>query len=130
MKEDILNFEVKLYSPDGVNSPVMDYLDSLADINEEAHIKCLDQILNLPSLIFLRHKSVKAFNIKGYSLFELKIRHKNNAFRFFFVMQKPDVVVLYGFTKKTQKTDKKDVKFGMENLKDYLEKQKTISLMD
>jgi len=128
MKDDILNFEVRLFSPDGVNSPVLDYLDDLADISEEAHIKCVDQILNLPSLIFVRHKSVKAFKIKDYSLFELKIQHKNNTFSFFFIMEKPNVIVVYGFTKKTQKTEQKDIKNGTENLKNYLQKPKSISL--
>ena len=43
-------------------------------------------------------------------------------------MEKPNVIVVYGFTKKTQKTEQRDVKNGVENLKNYLQKPKSISL--
>jgi phage-related protein len=127
VKEDILDFEVRLYSPDGVNSPVVDFLDELSEVSEDLHIKCVDNILNLPEMIFIKHKNIKSFKIKKYTLFELKIRYKNDAFRFFFIMEKPDIIVLYGFTKKTQKTEKKDIKNGVKNLKDYLKNQKSVS---
>lgn len=83
MHEDILNFQVRLYSPNGKDSPVEDYLDDLADTNKQAWVKCVDQILNLPQLIFIRHKSIKPFQVKSESLFELKVRHQNNTFRFY-----------------------------------------------
>jgi phage-related protein len=128
MREDILDFQVRLYSPDGVNSPVEDYLDELAEINERLWIKCVDQILNLPLLVFTRHKSIKPFEIKNTNLFELKVRHDNNAIRFFFIIERPNVIVLYGFTKKSQKTDKRDIKQGLKNLKQYLQTKKSITL--
>lgn len=39
MKDDILNFEVRLFSPDGVNSPVAEYLVELAEKDLQALYK-------------------------------------------------------------------------------------------
>lgn len=34
-------------------------------------------------------------------------------------MEKPNVIVVYGFTKKTQKTEQKDIKKGLQQLNEY-----------
>ena len=119
MKDDILNFEVHLFSPDGVNSPVAEYLVELAEKDLQALYKCTSEIIDLPKLIFSRHKDIKTFKVGSQSFFELKVRYKNNAFRFFFVMEKPNVIIIYGFTKKTQKTEQKDIKKGLQYLGEY-----------
>lgn len=124
--EDILKFQVLFYSSDGVNSPVKDYLAELYDKNQEAGEKCLFMIKDLPLHYYTKNKSIKHFTDAKHSFFELKVKHKNNEFRFFFVTQKPNMIVLYGFTKKTQKTDKRDVNQGINNLELYLDNQKTI----
>jgi phage-related protein len=128
MKEDILNFEVRFYSPDGANSPVIEYLVELYQKDEMIFKKCTSEITDLPKLIFARHKDIKPFKTNGESFFELKVRYKNNAFRFFFVLKKPNIIVVYGFTKKTQKTEKKDINKGLEYLKDYSNQEKSLSL--
>jgi phage-related protein len=111
-----------------VNSPVIEYLIKIYQKDSVAFKKCTSEITDLPKLIFARHKGIKPFKIKDESFFELKVRYKNNAFRFFFTMEEPDVIVVYGFSKKTQKTEKKDIKKGLQYLKNYKETQSSIDL--
>jgi phage-related protein len=117
--EDIKEFKVRLYSPDGVNSPILEYLFELSKKNKEAYFKCLDELLGLPLSIVNNDKSIKPFKGQKVKFSELKVKQKNNEFRFFFAIEKPNVIVIYGFTKKTQKTEKNDIKNGVNNFEDY-----------
>lgn len=124
--EDILKFQVLFYSQDGVNSPVKDFIASLYDKNQPAGEKCLFMIKDLPILVYSKNKAIKKFVDSKHDFFELKVKHKNNEFRFFFVIDKSKIITIYGFTKKTQKTEKRDVNQGVNNLEMYLKNKKTI----
>lgn len=125
-KDDILNFKVLFYSYDGVNSQIKEYLTELYDKNEDAGNKCIAMIQDLPGYFYSRNKSIKQFTNKKHTFFELKVKEKNNEFRFFFVVEQPNIIVVYGFTKKSQKTDKRDVKNGVDQLEMYIRDKTTI----
>lgn len=128
MKEDILNFEVRFYSQDGQNSPVKDYLVDLNDINPELAKEAMKDIYYLPKHIFLQTKSVKYFKVGTKRFCELRVKHKNNICRFFFILENPNLIIFYGFIKKTQKTEEKDKKLGVKYLKEYEQNPRSISL--
>lgn len=126
--EDILKFQVLFYSPDGINSPVSDYLDKMLAKNEENATNCLKHIEALPLLVLNKSKEIKSFTHPKLKLMELKVKGKNKTeFRFFFIIEHPNLIVVYGFDKKTQKTEKRDVNSGVLNLEMYLMDKTTIN---
>jgi len=127
MKEDILNFEVRLFSPDGVNSPVLDYLFELNNKNQDLAKQAIKDLFALPEHFYL-FTNIKHFKHGSKKFYELRVRHKNSICRFFFVAENPNLIVVYGFTKKTQKTEEKDIKKGINSLKQYQNSQNSISL--
>jgi phage-related protein len=121
------NFQVRLYSTDGKNSPILEYILELLQANKEFGLEALVQLRNLPEIMYLgRPKALKVIKNGKFKCYQLRVKHKNNICRFFFVIQQPNYIVIHGFTKKTQKTDKKDLKRGEKNLNDYLETKNSI----
>ncbi len=109
------NYKVYLVSNDGINSPVADYLIDLSKINKELFVKAISHLKSLPNL----HDSftdIKHFSHSSFRCFELRVKSGNNICRFFYTIEKPNFVVLHGFTKKTQKTETKEIKQGENNL--------------
>lgn len=127
MKDYILNFEVRLFSPDGVNSPVLDYLFELKNRNQDLAKQAIKDLFTLLEHFYL-FTNIKHFKHGSKKFYELRVRHKNNICRFFFVVENPNLIVVYGFTKKTQKTEEKDIKKGIDYLEQYQNIQSTISL--
>jgi len=126
-QNDLQHFQVRLYSKDGKTSPVEKYLADLLDYNKEFGLEAITQISKLPEIMYLGFgKKIKSFKQGSFKCLELRIKHKNNICRFFFVVEEPNYIVLYGFTKKTNKTDKKDIAKGESSLKDYLKNKNSI----
>jgi phage-related protein len=124
------SFQIRLYSPDGTTSPVEDYIADLLDSNKEFGLDVIAEIGKLPEIMYLGStKKIKSFKQGDFKCIELRILHKNNLSRLFFVVEEPNFIVLYGFTKKTNKTDKKDIVRGESNLRDY-QKNKYSILFD
>lgn len=124
------SFQIRLYSPDGITSPVEDYIADLLDSNKEFGLDVIAEIGKLPEIMYLGStKKLKYFKQGDFKCLELRILHKSNLSRLFFVIEEPNFIVLYGFTKKTNKTDKKDIVRGESNLRDY-QKNKYSILFD
>lgn len=119
--EKLSSFKVRLYSKDGKTSPVSQYLLELLKTNKLFAWEAIAQISKIPQIMYLGlSDKIKPFKQGNFKCFELRVKHKNNICRFFFIIQEPDYIVFYGFTKKTQSTDEKDISKGENNLKDYL----------
>jgi phage-related protein len=127
MREDLLNFVVLFYSKDGVTSPILDYLQELSIKNEDLASKAIQSIVDLP-LKFYNFDDIKIIKTGKINFYELKVKAGSDACRFFFLIEKPNYVVFYGFTKKTQKTDSKDLKQGQKNLIDFNENQMAVNV--
>ena len=119
MYQDILNFSVYLYSYDGVNSDVIEFLNELIDENSVIAKKAISAISNLPYKIYT-NTDIKPMKVENAKFSELRVQSGSNICRFFFSIERPNVIVLYGFTKKTQKTDRKDINNGIKAYKNYL----------
>ena len=127
MFKDIVNFEVRLASKDGETSDIQEYLDELIIKNPNMADKALIALNTLPNRILI-NKDIKPIKSEKAKLFELRVQSKNDICRFFFVIERPNVIVLYGFTKKTQKTDKKDINAGIRAFEEYQETKLSIPL--
>ena len=129
--EDILKYEVRFYSPDGKASPVLDYLGELSRTNKVTAIKCLEHIKILPLLVYNNNKAIKSFEHPMHKFYELKIKSINRTeFRFFFLKDNPNLIVIYGFSKNTQKTEKSDINRGVLAIEDYKNNNKSVTLFD
>jgi len=123
MLEDILNFEVRFYSTDGVSSPVISFIRDLLASNKNLALRSLEKIPLLPKLLYL-FQDVKHFKVGKISFYELLVRSGKDIYRFFFATEKPNLIIVYRFVKKSQKTDKQDIENGLKFYKDYLINQK------
>ena len=91
-------------------------------------IRAVSAIKLLPAKI-LNNDGVKPMKYKGKVTFwELRVKSGSNICRFFYTLERPNIVIIHGFTKKTQKTDDKDIQQGLRNLADYRENGKAVSI--
>lgn len=106
-REDIQNFKVVCFSNDGQDSPVLEFLESLAVKNPELAKSCISDIKNLP-LLHYTGTNIKQVKIKGIKSYYLKVKKSTNICRFVYQLKKPNIIVIYGFIKKSQKIDRRD----------------------
>ncbi len=125
MYQDILSFSVYLYSEDGKTSSVIEFINELIDKNPVMARKAISAISNLPYKIYT-NTDIKSMKLEDAKFSELRVQSGSNICRFFFAIEKPNVIVLYGFTKKTQKTDKKDLNAGIKAYNGYLKNRQSI----
>lgn len=125
MTTDILNYKVAVSTKDGIQSDVLEYINDLTKNDPEMARKALLAIKNLPIKIYTNRdiKTIKQGKIK---LNELRVQSKSNICRFFYLIEEPNLIVFYGFTKKTQKTELRDINRGIIALEEYNEYQKYI----
>jgi phage-related protein len=117
MRQDVLNFRVLFYSEDSKSSPVLDYLQKIFEQNFKFGAKALQSIIDLPFKYF-HFDDIKVIKSGKQNYYELRVKSGTNICRFFFVIIEPNFVIFYGFTKKQQKTNSRDLKIGLKNLED------------
>ena len=127
MREDLLDFVVLFYSKDGVTSPILDYLQELISKKPDLGAKAVQSIIDLGQK-FYSFDDIKIIKTGKVNFYELRVKSGTDICRFFFLVERPNYVIFYGFTKKTQKTDNKDLKQGQKNLIDFLESKKVITI--
>ena len=127
MREDLLDFVVLFYSKDGITSPVLDYLQELVSKNPDLAAKAIQSIIDLGQK-FYSFDDIKIIKTGKINFYELRVKSGSDICRFFFLVEKPNYIVFYGFTKKTQKTDNKDLKQGQKYLIDFLESKTVVSV--
>ncbi len=117
----------KYFSPDGKDSPVFEYLLALLASNLSLGKKALSMLKDLNNLVYLNHH-IEYFRHGKFRCYELRVRHKNDICRFFFIAEEPHFIVFHGFTKKTEKTEERDIAQGIKNLQSYLYSKNAIDL--
>ena len=107
--------EIELYETEDGKCPVNDYLDSLSEKLNAKTLKTIDllekngQMLRKPYSEYLED-----------GIFELRTKQSSNITRilYFFVIGNK-AILTHGFTKKTQKTPKKEIELAKKYRKDY-----------
>jgi len=113
---DTDNYWKIVYYGDGRGKePVYEFIESL---NPQAQAK-LSNTFDLLSQfgISLGHPHIK--KVTGTDLWELRILGNDNIRIFYITTTGKRFLLLHGFIKKTQKTDKKELKIAISRLKDY-----------
>ena len=112
--------DIIYYEKEDGTIPVVKYIESLD--NEKLKAKVLWEIDLLEKYGFdLKKPYVDSIKGKYYNkLFELRIKFSNNISRiFYFCATNNTFVLLNGYTKKSNKTDKKELNRAIEFMKDY-----------
>lgn len=115
-----MSWNIEYYETEGGNSPVQEFIDSLPDQHQAKITQRIDLLAEKGTL--LKEPYVK--NVKE-KIWELRILAKENIHRiFYFAYTGRKMVLLHGFTKKTEKTPKKEIDIAEERIKDYIRRNK------
>jgi len=114
-------WKIEYYKTTNKKSPVEEFIFSL---DVKAQNKIVDMLTLLKEFgITLSLPHVK--KVTGTSLWELRILGSDNI-RFFYIAQTGKTfLVLHGFSKKKQKTDKKEIEVALKRLVDHKLRGKT-----
>ena len=101
--------------------PIEDFLESLSNKQVEKVFFVLDLIENIDIVPRKFFKKLEATE----NIWEVRIQHGNNIFRLLgFFDGKKLVVLNHAFTKKSQKTPKKEIKIAEQRKKDYFSRRR------
>ena len=98
-----------------VSSPVYDFINRL---DPTAKSKVINTI-NLLEEYGIRLSPPRAKKLAGTDLWELRMLGEDNIRIFYVAVVNKAFLLLHGFIKKKQKTDKKEIKTAMARLKEY-----------
>ncbi len=111
--------KIIFYHLENGKCPVTDFLESLSNKQVEKVFFVLDLI---ETLDIVPRKFFK--KLESTDLWEVRIRHANNIFRLLGFFDGNDLIVLnHAFTKKTQKTPKKEIKIAEQRENDYFSRR-------
>ena len=113
--------EIIFYHFENGNCQIEDYLESLSNKQVEKVFYVLDLIEKIDIVPRKFFKKLEATD----DIWEVRIQHGNNIFRLFGFFDGNNLVVLnHAFTKKTQKTPKKEIKVAEQRKKDYFSRRR------
>lgn len=101
------------------NSPVRDLIESLEKRAQNKIVRTLELLENFG--IKLGPPYTK--KVVGTDLWELRILGQDNLRIFYIAMTGKSFLLLHGFIKKKQKTDKKEIETALVRLKEYRSRQ-------
>ena len=97
------------------NFPASDFIQSLDAKTKSKIINTLDLLKEFGIKLGLPH----AKKVTGTQLWELRILGSNNIRIFYVAAIGKTFILLHGFQKKKQKTERKEIKTAQERLRDY-----------
>lgn len=115
-----MNRLIKFYRTNKNDCPVKDFLDTLTD-KEAAKVLAVFKTVENENLV-----SSQFFKkLKGYDIWEIRVKWSSKIFRFLCFFYKGNIVVLtHGFIKKDQKTPLREIKKAITYIKDFLGRNK------
>ena len=115
--------KIIFYRFDNGKCPVEDYLDSLSEKQVEKVFFVLDLIEQFPVVPRKFFKKLEGTD----DIWEARIQYGNNIFRLLGFFEGSELVILnHAFTKKTQKTPRKEIKKAEQRKKDYFSKRRPV----
>ncbi len=111
--------KIIFYRLDNGKCPVEDYLDSLSEKQVEKVFFVLDLIEQFSVVPRKYFKKLQGTD----DIWEARVRYGNNIFRLLGFFDSNELVILnHAFTKKTQKTPRKEIKKAEQRKKSYFSK--------
>ena len=108
-------WKIEYYSTSSGRIPVQEFIEKLADRPRGRVYYSLELLVEFGVKLSLPH----AKKVVGTSLWELRVLGEKSL-RFFYIAKVGRVfLLLHGFTKKKQKTPKKEIKTALKRLNDY-----------
>ncbi len=112
--------KINFYKTESGKCPVEEYLDTLSNKQVEKVFFVLQLVESLeivPKKFFKKLESTD-------DLWEVRVQLGNNIFRFLGFFEGAELVILnHAFTKKTQKTPKKELKIAEQRKKEYFSRR-------
>jgi len=112
------------YRTDDGNCPVEEFLDSLRPKDAQKALwvlRLIQELDRVPSQYFKKLTGTE-------EIWECRIRTQSNTYRVFSFFAAGDTLVLtHGYSKKSQKTDKKQIKRAQDYRRDYLARKRRSS---
>lgn len=108
-------WKITYYQTSSEKSPVYDFIQGL---NPKAKSKIIAAI-NLLEEYGVQLSFTHTKKLTGTDLWELRVVGGDNIRIFYVAFTGKSFLLLHGFVKKTQKTEKKEIKTARERLKDY-----------
>ncbi len=116
-----MKWSIEYYVAENGKSPVRDFIDSLSAASKAKFIFIADLLTEYG--LNVREPYVKPITGSG-KLFEIRLKDPQNIHRiFYFAFTGRKLVLLHGFTKKTDKTPVREIKIAEARMKDYLAKR-------
>ena len=108
-------WKVELYKTASNQSPIDDFVDGLEVKVQSKIIEILGLLKDFGINLGMPHSK----KVIGTPLWELRILGGNNVRIFYIAKAGKTFLLLHGFQKKKQKTDKKEIKIALSRLMDY-----------
>lgn len=114
----MVRWKIDYYLSSPGRSPVQDFIEKLSDKPRAKVYHTLELLVEFGIKLGLPH----AKKITSTPLWELRILGEKSL-RFFYIAKiGQSFLLLHGFSKKSQKTSRKEIKTALERLKDYVKK--------
>jgi phage-related protein len=116
-----MEWAIEYFISDGDKSPIKEFIDALSPDSKAKFIFIADLLTEYG--LNVREPYVKP--ITGTrKLFEIRIKDKQNIHRiFYFAFTGRKLVLLHGFTKKTDKTPHREIEIAEKRMKEYLSRK-------
>ncbi len=101
-----------LYFKANNKNPVRSFLDTLSEKQQDKLLRIFSHIEEYGLSSVIPH--IK--RLSGYPLWEIRVLGKDNIRVIYAIPLSHSVLLLHGFTKKTQKTSAKDIEISLERL--------------
>lgn len=102
-------------APQQSSSPVYDFINSLEERAQDKIVKTLE----LLEAFGINVGPTFAKKLIGTEIWELRILGADNIRIFYIVIQGKTFLLLHGFVKKKQKTDRREIKTALSRLNEY-----------
>ncbi len=113
-----MKWSIEYYVAGNGKSPTRDFIDSLSAESKAKFIFVADLLTEYG--LNVREPYIKPIT-GSRKLFEIRIKDRQNIHRvFYFAFTGRKLVLLHGFTKKTEKTPSREIEIAQTRMKDYL----------
>lgn len=110
-----MSWSIDYYETENGKFPAKDFIDGL---NPQAKYKVI-YALDLLEEFGIGVRPPKVEKLEGTPLWEIRIVGKDNIRIFYVTKSAKSFLLLHGFVKKKQKTDRKEIKIALDRLEDY-----------
>jgi phage-related protein len=116
-----MQWTLEYYTSETGTCPVKEFIDALSPQSKAKYIFIADLLTEYG--LNVREPYVKPIT-GSRKLFEMRIKDKQNIHRiFYFAFTGRTLVLLHGFTKKTQKTPAREITVAEKRMKDYMSRK-------